>query len=844
MSNYTPPLPPVMSRENSSEDMHQQHRSHSIDSEDMVGQSSSLDAGPSRLSSSSASTITNMLQPPKNGSNGGGRRASKSISGTRPAVIVTPAAFKRTQSYYTPQIKAAKAFPSSPIPSSPELNPNIVKRRTSIPSLVRRYTAREEDGIEELPNEDFLEPSSANSIGKGKGKMIESRARSTSTSVVIPQTQNLTENSTYTFPSQPPSSASIPETSYTHSPEIPSASQSWSAMPLSPPSSDRHLSSPSEPTSSFLASAYNAGESSIARLLGWVRPKRHRYDGMAYRRGSDDNSEKGLNGSEEEQDDDDEGEQTGVGGSMRRPGKYWGVWGSGEDQFEESSSLGYFSLPPTPPLEGEEQFSQAALPPYQNTLPTPALSSKSLSRDNSKRSNKLKKVFRKRTSTSRDQSTHNGSHGWLTTSLYNMWSGLGSGKTAEVVRELGWTVGLLVGTFFVTAAIVLWLIQSMPITTLKHIPKSTTDLQVLSAEIKSYMAASDAGWWHTIGVLTFVGCWKHAWSVPGAVVLNILVGSLLDPMPALALLTIITATGSLGAYSLSRPLAPLIAVLFPKPLALVRAALAPDSTPAPATAHQYVDETITPVQTSSDPTVSPIGGPTDKSVVWRRLLTMRAMGFVPWSGMNVACGVVGVDWKIFWVTTAAGSASWSYVTASVGHILSRLKVPTGALVNSGVLGDGSTITNEEIINGESLTSLLRDPILIAKLIFLSAITLLPVILKRRNGPSSSSSEVNPDLNVENTDSASTPRTSSSSSSFELNDMPRKPQHPTVSTLRLDLDGISNPPMSPLSQSLAQFTPTPRVFDLFSIGRTIIRTGQRGLNGGIRGAERIVRGSTT
>lgn len=56
-------------------------------------------------------------------------------------------------------------------------------------------------------------------------------------------------------------------------------------------------------------------------------------------------------------------------------------------------------------------------------------------------------------------------------------------------------------------------------TTLKHLPSSTTDLQLLSAEIKGYMASGEAGWWHTIGVLFFVGCWKHAWSVPSAVVL-------------------------------------------------------------------------------------------------------------------------------------------------------------------------------------------------------------------------------------------------------------------------------------------------------------------------------------
>jgi hypothetical protein len=337
------------------------------------------------------------------------------------------------------------------------------------------------------------------------------------------------------------------------------------------------------------------------------------------------------------------------------------------------------------------------------------------------------------------------------------------------------------------------------------VPSSTTDLQLLSAEIRAYMASGDSGWWHTVGVLTFVGCWKHAWSVPGAVVLNILVGSVLDPMPALILLTLITASGSLGSYLLSRPLAPLIAVLFPKPLALVRAALAPDSVPAPSSTRPVPGETVTPIQISSDPAVPPIGGE-PKPVVWRRLLIMRAMGFVPWSGMNVACGVVGVDWKVFWLTTAAGSASWSYVTASVGNILSRLALPTAALAASSV--------PETTQPGESLTSLLRDPVLIAKLVFLTALTLIPVMVKSKS-PSSSGALSPPD----------TPRESYEMSSSEEEVSHEKPILPAISTLRAAAGAVpTSPPMSPLTQSLARFTPTPRVFDLLSFGRTAVRHG--------------------
>lgn len=318
------------------------------------------------------------------------------------------------------------------------------------------------------------------------------------------------------------------------------------------------------------------------------------------------------------------------------------------------------------------------------------------------------------------------------------------------------------------------------------------------------MASSDVGYWHTVGVLTFVGCWKHAWSVPGAVVLvrdfsvrcisplthqNILVGSVLEPMPALLLLTLITATGSLFSYLLCRPLAPLISVLFPKPLALVRAALAPDQVPHPPASEAYeMDEKVTAVHVSPNPAAPAIGGESNGSV-WRRLLIMRAMGFVPWSGMNVACGVVNVDWKIFWLTTAAGSASWSYVTASVGNILSRLAIPPAALEGG---------ANGEMIDGESLTSLLRDPVLIAKLVFLSGLTLLPVVLKRRRNSAPAADVGIPPLNrdVINT---------------RLGGVSSAPFSPTS-------------PSSPLTQSLARFTPTPAAFDLLSFGRTALRQG--------------------
>ena len=151
---------------------------------------------------------------------------------------------------------------------------------------------------------------------------------------------------------------------------------------------------------------------------------------------------------------------------------------------------------------------------------------------------------------------------------------------------------------------------------------------------------------------------------------------------------------------LSRPLAPLIALLFPKPLAIVRSAIKGNDA------------------TASNGVYQPQKKATDGNGVWRRLLVMRAMGLVPWSGMNVACGVVGVSWLTFLLTTAAGSASWSYVTASVGDILAQLALPKEP-------GNGDTDPNA----GQSISSLLQDPALIAKMVILSLISLIPALFK-------------------------------------------------------------------------------------------------------------------
>ncbi len=197
----------------------------------------------------------------------------------------------------------------------------------------------------------------------------------------------------------------------------------------------------------------------------------------------------------------------------------------------------------------------------------------------------------------------------------------------------------------------------------------------------------------------------------------------MKPVPAVILLTFITSFGSLGAYLLSRPLAPLIGLIFPKPLAMVRFALNGSSS-----TKQSID--MDPLNTYQ----SSLPLPQERPTVWRRLLIMRAMGVVPWSGMNVACGVVGVNWMTFVATTAVGSASWSYVTANVGDILAQLALPKDTAIDG--FDQQATMASgvNDINGGQSLSGLLRDPALVGKLVLLSLLSLLPVLFKSKADP--------------------------------------------------------------------------------------------------------------
>jgi uncharacterized membrane protein YdjX (TVP38/TMEM64 family) len=174
-----------------------------------------------------------------------------------------------------------------------------------------------------------------------------------------------------------------------------------------------------------------------------------------------------------------------------------------------------------------------------------------------------------------------------------------------------------------------------------------------------------------------------------------LAGALFTPTFATVLLTLLTTLGSLAATLLAKPLAPLIMQFFPKVLNLTRNAL----------------------EGGEQATTKP------QSPAWVRLTILRLIGVVPWSGLNIACGVCGVSLFDCALGSFIGTLPWTAVTCQVGDILQTVASASGP-------------------NTQTIQSLLASPEIIMKLILLSFLSLAPILgrdrLKTMLSPSATS----------------------------------------------------------------------------------------------------------
>jgi hypothetical protein len=146
--------------------------------------------------------------------------------------------------------------------------------------------------------------------------------------------------------------------------------------------------------------------------------------------------------------------------------------------------------------------------------------------------------------------------------------------------------------------------------------------------------------------------------------------------------------GSIFATLLSKPLAPFLTHFFPRALDLTRNALEGDAGFGKS-----------PSSSSS-------------SSAWVRLSVLRLIGVVPWSGINIASGVCGVAIGDCMLGAFIGTLPWTAVTCQIGDIL-------------------QTVASTPSPTPQTVSSLLTSPSIILKLVFLSFLSLAPILARDR-----------------------------------------------------------------------------------------------------------------
>ncbi|EPQ59462.1 hypothetical protein GLOTRDRAFT_55479 [Gloeophyllum trabeum ATCC 11539] len=242
---------------------------------------------------------------------------------------------------------------------------------------------------------------------------------------------------------------------------------------------------------------------------------------------------------------------------------------------------------------------------------------------------------------------------------------------------------LLVITLFpLSTALVLYCFWTLPVS--GSWPRTLADLTQMGRELHEYSQSGSGPMAHVIGVLSITAVWNHAWSIPGSVLWNVLAGALFSPVFATLLLTSLTTLGSIAASLLSMPLAPILTRIFPRALDLTRSVLEGSSSSSPSNA---------------------------SSSAWVRLSIMRLVGIIPWSGINIACGLAGVPLLQCLLGSFIGGLPWTAVTCQLGDILQSMAV-----------GDNV---------GVGVGEMLARPEMIARLVFLTVLAGAPVLGKEK-----------------------------------------------------------------------------------------------------------------
>ncbi|WFD44373.1 hypothetical protein MPSI1_003041 [Malassezia psittaci] len=305
-------------------------------------------------------------------------------------------------------------------------------------------------------------------------------------------------------------------------------------------------------------------------------------------------------------------------------------------------------------------------------------------------------------------------------------------------------VGVLLLVFVVATTILGISLRTLPLHMPTHLAQlSLVEVRDICTTLQHYSRSNSRAMWHVWLVLSLFFVWKQTFCIPGSLITNIVFGAMYGSYVGALWIGLLTAIGGMGCYLLAMPFGSVA-----------------DSVPGVSKALNSMRQTLTISRPSAsqwhDAHTSRSALPrpparhensTMKSMrqnLWTYLLFLRLLPIVPYSMMNIACGILRVPLAPYAITLGLGSMPWNFCTAQLGEILqdvvAAIQEEQANRASSNAMASSMLDTSTPAMNGPNsflasgMLSVLLHRIwtldMMVKLVLLSAVSMLPVILHR------------------------------------------------------------------------------------------------------------------
>ncbi|CAB4434248.1 unnamed protein product [Rhizophagus irregularis] len=208
-------------------------------------------------------------------------------------------------------------------------------------------------------------------------------------------------------------------------------------------------------------------------------------------------------------------------------------------------------------------------------------------------------------------------------------------KTSTVVVNFVPRMFLLFGCWFISLLGVVSLVRTIPDLSL---PTSIEAVKKQAIILEDYSNGTWEGYVHIVTVFSIIYIWKQAFSIPGAIFLNILAGALYRPLIATILTSMLTAIGALCAYLLSK--------FIGRPIM-----------------DQYLSDKLNFLRKQVDE---------HRDGLFFYLLFIRMFPLSPWWLLNLAAPLLYIPVRTFFISLFFGSIPYNLACCQAGDILSEL----------------------------------------------------------------------------------------------------------------------------------------------------------------------------